>query len=141
MNGKVGFCCNFEALKTSWKGTVDDIRKVAVDKDDPYFAYLLAACIISQVGGICRKHLTGDNKVITSIARYYIYYHMKRFTDDSRKMNSYVTNDMKELIKANLQTRTTWINKFDSSYARVKILVCGINNIRTSTTSGITNTE
>ena len=112
VNDKVGFWCNFEALKTSWKGTADDITKVAVDKDDPYFASLLATCIISHVGGISRKHLTGDNKVITSIARYYIYYHMKRFTEDPRKMNSYITDDIQELIKANLQTKTTWVNKF-----------------------------
>ena len=101
VNDKVGFWCNFETLETSWKGTADDITKVAVDKDDPYFASLLAACIISHVGGISRKHLTGDNKVITSIARY-IYHHMRKFTEDSRKMNSYITGDIKELIKANL---------------------------------------
>ena len=86
--------------------------KVAIDKDDPYFASLLAACIISHVGGISRKHLTGDNKVITSIARYCIFYHMMRFTEDPRKINSYITDDIKELIKVNLQTKTTWVNKF-----------------------------
>ena len=59
-----------------------------------------------------RKHLTGDNKVTTSIARYYIYYHMKRFTDDPRKMNPYITDDIRELVKANLQIKTTWVNKF-----------------------------
>ena len=112
VNDKVGFWNNFEALKTSWKGTADDITKVAVNKDDPYFASLLAACIISHVGGISRENLTGDNKVITSIARYYIYYHMKRFMDDPRKINSYITSDIKELIEANLQTTTTWVNKF-----------------------------
>ena len=57
VNDKVGFRSNFGALETSWKGTADDITKVAVDKDDPYFASLLAACIISHVGGISRKHL------------------------------------------------------------------------------------
>ena len=36
---------------------------------------------------------------------------MKRFTDDPRKMNSYINDDIKELIKANLQTKTTWVNK------------------------------
>ena len=62
VNERVGFWCNFEALSTSWEGTADDITKVAVDKDDPYFASLLAACIISHVGGISRKHLTGDKR-------------------------------------------------------------------------------
>ena len=87
VNGRTGFTSNFDALKTSWKGTANDITKVPIDKDDPYFASLLAALIISHVGGISRKHLNGDNKVITSIARYYIYYHMKRFTENPTKMS------------------------------------------------------
>ena len=119
VNGRVGFLSNFDALKTSWEGTVNDITKAAVDKDDPYFASLLAACIISHVGGISRKHLTGDNKVITSIARYYVYYHMKRFTDDPRKMSPFITDDLKEVVKNNLQTRRTWTDKF--VYTRVEI--------------------
>ena len=93
--------------------------KAAVDKDDPYFASLLAACIISHVSGISRKHLTGDNKVITSIARYYVYYHMKRFTDDPRKMSPYITDDLKEVVKANLQTKRIWTDKF--VYTRAEI--------------------
>lgn len=75
------FQSNFEGLKTSWEGTAKDIRKMKVDKEDPYFASLLAACTISHKGGISRKHLKGDNKtpkIITSIARYYIYYHIKK---------------------------------------------------------------
>ena len=107
----MAFGVTFEVLSTSWEGTVDDITKVAVDKYDPYFAPLLAACIISHVGEISRKHLTGDDKVITNIARYYIYYHMKRFTNDPKKMNPYITDDVRELVKANLRTKTTWVNK------------------------------
>ena len=56
--------------------------------------------------------MTGDNKLITSIARHYIYYHMKRFTEDSKKMNSYITSDVIELVKTNLPTKTAWISKF-----------------------------
>ena len=73
VNEKEGFLSNFEALKTAWGGTAKDITKVAVDQDDPYFASLLATCIVSHVGGINRKHLVeskGAPKVITSIARY-----------------------------------------------------------------------
>ena len=77
VNVKSGFSSNFGALETSWKGNTNDTTKMAVDKDDPYFALLLAAYIISHVGGISRKHLTGENNVITSIARYYVYYHKK----------------------------------------------------------------
>ena len=115
VNEKEGFLCNFDALKTVWGGTTKDITKVAVDKDNPYFASLLAACIISHVGGISRKHLVeskGIPKVVTSIARYYVYYHMKRFLKDPRKMDSYITGEMKELVKVNLQTKTLWKKKF-----------------------------
>ena len=108
VNARSGFPSN---LETSWKGTADDITKMAVDKDDPYFASL-AACIILHVGGISKKHLNGDNKVITSIARYCVYYHMKRFTDDPRKMSPYIANDIKELIKKNLPFKRIWTAKF-----------------------------
>ena len=100
VNDTDSFQSNFEVLNTSWTGTDKDITKVSIDKDDPYFALLLAASIISHKSGISRKHLTGDNKLITSIARYYIYYHMKRFTEDSRKMNSYITSDVSEFVKS-----------------------------------------
>ena len=118
VNDRVGFLSNFDASKTSWEGTVNDITKAAVDKDDTYFASLLAACIISHVGGISRKHLTGD-KVIKSIARYYIYYHMKRFTDDPRKMSPFITDDLKEVVKANVQTRRIWTDKFVRTRANI----------------------
>ena len=122
VNEKKSFPSNFEALETSWTGTAKDITKVAVDKEDPYFASLLAACIISHVGGISRKHLVESEKipkVVTSIARYYVYYHLKRFLEDPRKMNSYITSEMKELVKANLQTRKIWKRKFVRTRANI----------------------
>ena len=112
VNETDSFQSNFEALNTSWTGTTKDITKVKIDKEDPYFASLLAVCIISHKSGISRKHLTGDNKIVTSIARYYIYYHMKRFTEDPREMNPYITSDVRELVKTNLPTKTTWVSKF-----------------------------
>ena len=90
------------------------------------------------MGGISRKHLTGNNKVITSIARYYIYYHMKRFMEDSRKMNMYITSDIKSSSRPTYRLKPRGLS---SLYAHVKTSVCGINNILTSTTLAITNTE
>ena len=114
-----GFPSNFEALETSWKETSNDITKMAIDKDDPYFASLLAAYIISHVGAISRKHLTGDNKVITSFARYYVCYHMKRFTENPRKMSPYITSGIKEIIKKNLPSKRIWTHKFVSTRAEI----------------------
>ena len=117
VNAKSEFLSNFEALNTSWKGTTNDITKMAVDKDDPYFASLLAAYIISHVGGISREHLTGENNVITSIARYYVYYHMKRFTENPQKMSPYITNDIKKIIQKNIPSKRIWTHKFDHTRA------------------------
>ena len=106
VNARSEFTSNFDALTTSREGTNNDITKMAVDKDDLYFASLLAAYIISHLGGISRKHLTGDNNVITSIARYYIYYHMKRFTGTPGKMSPYITNDIQKTIQKKYSTQT-----------------------------------
>ena len=115
VNEEQNFLSNFESLETSSQGTEKDITKVAIRKEDPYFASLLAACIISHIGGISRKHLKESNKIpkiVTSIARYYVYYHLKRFLEDPRKMGPYITNEMEELIKNNLQIKRIWKRKF-----------------------------
>ena len=122
VNKRVGFTSNFDALKTSWEGTANDITKVAVDKDD---------------GGISRKHLTGDNKVITSIARYYVYYHMERFTGDPRKMSPYITDDLKELIRLTYKPKP---RGFISLYAPEQTSAPGITKNRTDITLKTTDT-
>ena len=119
VNANSGFTSNFDALSTSWEGNANDITKIAVNKDDPYFASLLAAYIISYVGGISRKHLTGDNNVVTSIARYCLYYHMKRFTGTPEKMSSYIANDIKKIIQKNIPHKRIWAHKFERTRAEI----------------------
>ena len=78
-NESYRFLSNFEKLETSWTGTEKNITKVSVNQNDPYFASLLAATILSHFGGLSRKHLIESNetpKIITSIAKYYVYYHL-----------------------------------------------------------------
>ena len=92
-----------EALDTKWTNlsNVKDITKVKVDKEDPYFASLMAAFLMSQKSGICSKHFRGDastRKIITSILRFYVYYHMKRFLKNPDKMDKYVTREMLDEI-------------------------------------------
>ena len=117
VNANSGFTSNFDALSTWWEGNANDITKIAVDKDDPYFAWLLGAYIISHVGGISRKHLTGDNNVVTSIARYCIYYHMKRFTGTPEKMSPYITNDIKKNDSKKYSTQMYMVHKFERTHA------------------------
>ena len=109
------FPSNFQDLNIAWKGTEKDIRKVSVKEDDPYFCSLLSACVISHVGGISRKHLEESPaipKIVTSIARYCVYYHLKRFLKDFRKLSPYLTKDLRKLVKNNLRVRKIWERKF-----------------------------
>ena len=74
------FPSNFQDLNITWKGTEKDVRKVSVDEEDPYFCSLLSAIVISHVGGVSRKHLqenANTPKIVTSIARYCVYCHLK----------------------------------------------------------------
>ena len=119
VNAKSGFTSNCDALTTSWKRTGNDITKTAVDKDDPYFASLLSAYIISHVGGLSGKHLTGDNNVVTSIARYCIYYHMERFTGTPEKMSPYITHDIQKIIQKNIPHKRIWVHKFERTRADI----------------------
>ena len=75
----------------------------------------LAARVISHVGGISRKHLKETEnvpKIVTSIARYCVYYHLKRFLKDPERLGSYLTEDLRELVKNNLRVRKIWKRKF-----------------------------
>ena len=109
------FPSNFQSLNIEWKGTEKDIRKASVKEDDPYFCSLLSACVISHVGGMSRKHLqenANTPKIVTSIARYCVYYHLKRFLKDPSKLSPYLTEDLRELVKNNLRVRKIWKRKF-----------------------------
>ena len=107
------FPSNFQDLDIEWKGTEKDIRKVSVKEDDPYFCSLLSACVISHVGGMSRKHLQeSDPKIVMSIARYCVYYHLKRFLEDPSKLSPYLTEDLRDLVKNNLRVRKIWKRKF-----------------------------
>jgi hypothetical protein len=63
-----------------------DIRNVSMDyKNEPYFAQICSACIATFLCAISLDNLRWDDstpKQITSIARYHLYYTMKKFIKD-----------------------------------------------------------
>ena len=132
------FPSNFQSLNIEWKGTEKDIRKVSVDENDPYFCSLLSACVISHVGGVSRKHLAkNDPKIVTSIARYCVYYHLKRFLEDPSKLGPYLTEDLRDLVKSNLRVRKIWKRKFVRTKEN---LSCGTHSKKTNKILEITAT-
>ena len=117
------FVSNFAALDTKWTGITKDITKVKFDYlNDPYFASLLAAYIITYKCGISTEHLLeskGTSKIITSIARYHLYYNMHRFLRNPSKMTKYVTKDMLKSLQRNMPTQKTWVNKFHRGHTEI----------------------
>ena len=86
------FTSHFEKLDTAWEGKENDITKAHFDyENDNYFASLCAAYVLFAKTGICSKHFeeqNGVSPIITSIMRFYVYYHMKRFLTISSTFKS-----------------------------------------------------
>ena len=85
--------------------------------DNSYLASLFAAYILTYTCGISTEHLIYNGltpRIITSIARYHIYYHMKRFLRQPGKMSKYITKDMKKLIMNNKPEVYKWTKEFHS---------------------------
>ena len=117
------FTSNFEALETTWEGKEDDITKAKFDyENDPYFASLCAAYVLFVKTGIYSKHLeTRDDvpHIITSIMRYFVYYHMKRFLTRPRLMTPFLTDVDVGTVKKFMPTKKVWTSK--SKYTKESI--------------------
>ena len=120
INEDQSFVFESTTLNTKWSNSknVKDIRTVSLDKDDPYFASLMASFIISQKSGICTKHLMGSEgsagvpKIVTSVLRFYVHYHMSRFLRSPDKMEKHITEEMTNLIRKNLPVKKLWTKKY-----------------------------
>ena len=120
VNSEQSFSFQTAALTTKWANpqNVKDIRTVLtvdLDKGNPYVASLIAAYVISQKTGICTKHLREDPEVptiVTSILRFYVWYHMNRFLRYPEKMSKFLTSENLDFIKKNLPVKKIWKKKY-----------------------------
>ena len=84
-------------------------------KDNPYLAALFAAYIATYSCGISTEHFAYDgSRDITSIARYHLYFHMRRFTRQPSKMSKYITREMETLVLNNKPVVYKWTKEFHS---------------------------
>ena len=86
-------------------------------KDNPYLAALFAAYIATYSCGISEEHFVYDEKtpkIITSIARYHLYFHMKRFIRQPSKMSKYITREMETIVLNNKPVVYKWTKEFHS---------------------------
>ena len=117
INSEQSFSFQTDSLNTKLVNSRNarDIRTLDLDKDNPYFASLMAAYVISQKTGICTRHWTESQnvpKIVTSIFRFYVWYHMSRFLRYPEKMSKYLTKDILDFIKRDLPVRKTWKKRY-----------------------------
>ena len=84
-------------------------------KDNPYLASLFAAYIATYSCGISTEHFAYDgSKIIASIARYHLYFHMKKFTRQPTKRSKYITQEIETLVLNNKPVVYKWTKEFHS---------------------------
>ena len=84
-------------------------------KDNPYLTALFAAYIATYSCGISEEHFDYNGpKIISSIARYHLYFHMKRFMRQPSKMSKYITREMETIVLNNKPVVYKWTKEFHS---------------------------
>ena len=84
-------------------------------KDNPYLAALFAAYIATYSCGISEEHFNYDgSKIISSIARYHLYFHMRRFIRQPSKMSKYITQEIETTVLNNKPVVYKWTKEFHS---------------------------
>ena len=84
-------------------------------KDNPYLAALFAAYIATYSCGISEDQFNYDGpKIISSIARYHLYFHMRRFIRQPSKMSKYITREMETIVLNNKPVVYKWTKEFHS---------------------------
>ena len=84
-------------------------------KDNPYLTALFAAYIATYSCGISEEHFNYDGpKIISSIAKYHFYFHMRRFIRQPSKMSKYITREMESIVLNNKPVVYKWTKEFHS---------------------------
>ena len=85
-------------------------------KDNPYLAALFAAYIATYSCGISEEHFNYDGpKIISSIARYHLYFHMRNVKIyNASKMSKYITQEIETTVLNNKPVVYKWTKEFHS---------------------------
>ncbi|CAB4026822.1 Hypothetical predicted protein, partial [Paramuricea clavata] len=131
-SGKAVLYENNKGLVELPKGVPTDIRNVSMDfENEPYFAQICSAYIATFLCGISVKNLEWNDstpKQITSIARYHLYYTMRKFMKNPALMKKYDISGMKGHFPVKTQdfngassgggtyVKVGWVNYTNSDY-------------------------
>ena len=110
--GNSSFTTNFPPIGTKWGGK--DVLTAEWDVNDPYFNSLASAYVLSHLSGVCKEHFVEDSKVpkvITTIMRYFLYYHRARFSHDLSRLDQHLTSEDVKAIRNMAPTKKVWVTK------------------------------
>ena len=83
-------------------------------KKNPFLTSLLAAYVTTYVCGISVKHFEYNDhtpSIITSMARYHLYYHMSRFLRDPSKLERYMSHII-PFVRKHTPYVKVWVDMF-----------------------------
>ena len=95
------FVTNFPRISTKSANHEEskNILKARFDTSDPYSNSLASAYVLSTLSGVCKHHFKtqkGVPPIITSILRYFLYYHKARFSHNPKRLDTWL-GDEREL--------------------------------------------
>ena len=76
--------------------------------ENPYFAACRPAYVSTYLCGISTQHMSLSSNLISSIAKYHLYFHMKRFSRTPQKMSTYLTDDHKAFVQRHIPVKYEW---------------------------------
>ena len=102
------------------KFKIKNIQNKFFTFDNPYFVACCAAYCTTYLCGVSTKHFSDKtSNLITSIAKYHFYYHMKKFLRTPEKLKTHMTDKQIEFVRKNIPVKYIWTWEFDHTKERL----------------------
>ena len=98
------------------KLSIKNIQEKFLTLDNPYYVSCCAAYLCTYLCGISYEQFEDDTSpLISCIARYHLYYHMKRFLRSPDKLKTHMTDKHFEFVQRSIPVEYKWEWKFEQT--------------------------
>ena len=98
------------------KLNIKNVQEKFLTLDNPYYVACCAAYLSTYLCGISYEHFEDDTSpLISCIARYHLYYHMKRFLRNPDKLKTHMTDKQFEFVQKHIPVEYKWEWKFEQT--------------------------
>ena len=117
LNKKYNFSANFSVFVNEKEHFTSNLQKFNIKNiqnkfftfDNPYFVACCAAYCSTYLCGVSTKHFDDKtSNLITSIAKYHFYYHLKKFLRTPEKLKTHMTDKQIEFVRKNVSVKYIW---------------------------------